>query len=150
MRPLLSVLLAFAIITTTVAAADPAAAARAIRAVMAQQQADWNSGDTPGFMSGYWQSDDLRFASGGSVTFGWAETLARYTKHYDTPAKMGRLQFNLDAIEVFSPDAAMVFGRWELARTTDEIKRNGLFTLIFRLTPDGWRIVHDHTSSADP
>ena len=63
---------------------------------------------------------------------------------------MGRLQFNLDAIEVFSPDAAMVFGRWELARTTDEIKPNGLFTLIFRLTPDGWRIVHDHTSSADP
>jgi ketosteroid isomerase-like protein len=26
----------------------------------------------------------------------------------------------------------------------------GLFTLIFRKFPDGWKIVHDHTSAEEP
>ena len=131
-------------------AADSPSPASAIRAVMAQQQADWNSGNIPGFMTGYLKSDQLRFASGGSITHGWNETLDRYQAHYDTPAKMGRLKFDIESIDVFSPDAAMVFGRWELTLAPDEIKPNGLFTLIFQNTPNGWKIVHDHTSSADP
>jgi len=45
-----------------------------------------------------------------------------------------------------SPDAAVVLGRWRLARANDE--PHGRFTLIFRRMPEGWRIVHDHTSAA--
>jgi len=26
---------------------------------------------------------------------------------------------------------------------------HGLFTLVFRKFPDGWKIIHDHTSSAE-
>jgi ketosteroid isomerase-like protein len=37
-------------------------------------------------------------------------------------------------------------GRWQLTRAADT--PHGRFTLIFRRTPQGWRIVHDHTSSA--
>jgi ketosteroid isomerase-like protein len=147
---MLRLLTLLCILAASLAAADKSPTAQAIRTVMAQQQADWNSGNIPGFMTGYLESPDLRFASGGSITTGWAETLARYQKHYDTPAKMGWLKFDIDSIDVFSADHAMVFGRWELTRTTDEIKPNGLFTLIFKNTPAGWRIVHDHTSSADP
>lgn len=138
------------LIAAPLVAVDKSAAAKAIRNVMVQQQADWNAGHIPGFMAGYLNSPDLRFASGGSITKGWAETLARYQKHYDSPAKMGRLTFDIKSVEVFSADYAMAFGRWELTRTADEIKPNGLFTLIFKNTPAGWRIVHDHTSSADP
>jgi ketosteroid isomerase-like protein len=157
LRPLL---LLWALALTLVASATAAAADAdsasssstaqfAIREVMLRQQADWNIGNIPGFMSGYLKSDALRFASGGTITQGWAETLARYQQHYDSPEKMGRLKFDIVSIDVLAPAAAVVFGRWELTLVSDEIKPNGLFTLVFRLTADGWRIVHDHTSSAD-
>jgi ketosteroid isomerase-like protein len=47
---------------------------------------------------------------------------------------------------MLSPDAAVVVGRWQLKRTNDE--PHGRFTLIFKRLPEGWRIVHDHTSAA--
>ena len=144
------ILMLLLLFTATLRAADESSAQAAIREVMAQQQADWNSGNIDAFMQGYLRSEEIRFASGGTVTKGWAATIERYHTHYDTRAKMGQLQFDLLSIEVFSADSAVVFGRWELTRAPDEIKPNGLFTLVFRHTSDGWRIVHDHTSSADP
>jgi ketosteroid isomerase-like protein len=39
----------------------------------------------------------------------------------------------------------MAVGRWQLTREADTL--HGRFTLIFRRTNAGWRIVHDHTSS---
>jgi len=47
---------------------------------------------------------------------------------------------------MLSPDAAIVLGRWALKRTSDQ--PHGRFTLIFKRLPEGWRIVHDHTSAA--
>ena len=52
----------------------------AIRQVLEDQQAAWNRGDIPAFMQGYWKSDELRFASGGTVAKGWQVTLDRYLK----------------------------------------------------------------------
>jgi beta-aspartyl-peptidase (threonine type) len=40
----------------------------------------------------------------------------------------------------------MAVGRWRLKRNKDQ--PHGRFTLLFRKLPEGWRIVHDHTSSA--
>jgi beta-aspartyl-peptidase (threonine type) len=49
---------------------------------------------------------------------------------------------------MFGYDGALAFGRWQLERANDRL--HGRFTLVFRKTPDGWKIVHDHTSqSAD-
>ena len=125
------------------AAADPAA----IRAVLDAQVAAWNRGDVPGFMDGYWRSDSLRFASGGTVQYGWQTTLDRYRRGYPDRAAMGRLTFSDLRIAPLSADAATVFGRWGLERDTLLPPASGLFTLVFRRTPQGWRIVHDHTSS---
>jgi len=58
--------------------------------------------------------------------------------------KMGRLTFSDIKIAPLSADAAIVLGRWQLVRQND--KPHGIFTLLFRRTPAGWRIVHDHTS----
>jgi ketosteroid isomerase-like protein len=44
-----------------------------------------------------------------------------------------------------SSESAWVFGHWELVRAQDH--PGGVFTLILRKFPDGWKIVHDHTSS---
>jgi len=55
-------------------------------------------------------------------------------------------ELNID-ITLLSETSALVFGKWELERDADHPW--GLFTLIFRKTPCGWRIVHDHTSSGE-
>jgi ketosteroid isomerase-like protein len=59
---------------------------------------------------------------------------------------MGTLAFSDIEITPLSADAAVVLGRWHLKRANDE--PHGRFTLIFRRLPEGWRIVHDHTSAA--
>lgn len=124
-------------------AADDTAA---INQVLAAQSAAWNRGDIDGFMQGYWKSDQLRFASGGTVTFGWQTTLDRYKKHYPDKATMGTLAFTIEEVKLLAPDAAVVFGKWELVREKD--KPWGLFTLTFRKIDGAWLIVSDHTSSA--
>jgi ketosteroid isomerase-like protein len=117
-----------------------------IMAVLMEQQSAWNKGDIELYMKGYYKSDSLRFASGGHVTYGWETTLNRYKKGYPDKKTMGTLQFSEIDIKLLSENAAMVFGKWELDREHDHPW--GLFTLIFKKTDCGWRIIHDHTSAA--
>jgi len=118
----------------------------AIRAVLDAQAGAWNRGDIEGYMDGYDRSSDTVFVSGDRVTRGWQTVLARYKKTYDSREKMGVLTFSDLEITILSKDAALVLGRWHLQRSKDE--PHGRFTLLFRKTKAGWKIVHDHTSSA--
>ena len=79
---------------------------------------------------------------------GWQATLDRYRHAYPDRAAMGTLSFELRDVRVLSPQWAVVFGAWALDRAED--RPSGLFTLLFEKGPDGWRIVHDHTSTATP
>ncbi len=117
-----------------------------IMSVLHEQEQAWNAGDLKQYMNGYWQADSLRFASGGHINYGWQTTLESYQKGYPDKKAMGILSFSGIDIQILSDDAALVFGTWRLKRETDEPW--GLFSLIFRKTAEGWRIVHDHTSSA--
>ena len=114
--------------------------------LMAQQDA-WNAGDIDAFMAGYWQSPDLRFASGGSVTRGWQATRDRYHARYSDRSIMGLLSFDQLEVVEFSDDAAIVHGAWLLTRENDA--PSGLFTLVFRKIDGAWLIVSDTTTSAD-
>lgn len=118
----------------------------AIRAVLDAQAAAWNRGDVEGYMDGYDRSPNTEFVGGDSITRGWQQVLERYKKKYDSREKMGALTFSDLEIQVLSKDAALVLGRWRLKRANDE--PHGTFTLLFRKTKAGWRIVHDHSSSA--
>lgn len=117
-----------------------------VRAVLDAQVAAWNRGDIEAFMDGYEKSDEIVFVSGDNVTRGWQVVHDRYKKNYDSRAKMGTLAFGDLEIKPLSPHYTMVVGSWHLTRTADA--PHGRFTLIFRRTNAGWRIVHDHTSSA--
>lgn len=119
----------------------------AIRAVLDAQVEAWNQGSVRAFMDGYARTDSLRFASGGTVRRGWQAALDGYERGYPDAAAMGTLRFDSLDVQVLAPEWAVVFGRWHLQRAEDA--PNGLFTLIFNKRPDGWRIVHDHTSSGD-
>lgn len=116
----------------------------AVRAVLDAQVDAWNRGDIEGYMAGYWRSEETVFVSGDSLTRGWQTVLARYKKNYDSREKMGTLTFSDLEITPIGTDAAIAIGRWHLQRAKDEPQ--GRFTLIFRKTRQGWRIVHDHTS----
>lgn len=115
-----------------------------VRKVLDDQVAAWNNGDIDGFMKGYWNSLQMTFVSGNSVTKGWEPTLTRYKKAYDTRAKMGVLSFSELEITVTSKESAVVLGRFTLVREND--KPTGMFTLNFRKFKDGWKIILDHTS----
>jgi len=119
---------------------------KAVQAVLSAQAAAWNRGDLEGFMAGYWRSEETIFVSGDSLTRGWQTVLDRYKKNYDTREKMGTLVYSDLEITPIGTNAAIALGRWHLQRAKDE--PHGRFTLIFRRTKQGWRIVHDHTSSA--
>src|SRR5438132_10862327 len=118
----------------------------AIRAVLDAQRDAWNRGDIEGYMDGYDRSPDTVFVSGDRINRGWQAVLDRYKKSYDSREKMGALTFSELEITVLSKDAAAVLGRWRLKRANDE--PHGTFTLLFRRTKTGWRIVHDHSSAA--
>jgi ketosteroid isomerase-like protein len=117
--------------------------------VLQAQQASWNRHDLDGFMTGYWKSAELTFFSGANRNSGWQSTLDRYRKRYQSEGReMGTLEFsNLDVQELAS-NAVLVRGAWKLTMS-DRKTPHGLFTLIFRKLPEGWKIVHDHTSAAE-
>ena len=121
--------------------------ANEIRAVLKAQQEAWNRGDMDAFLNTYARSDSTVFVSGDTVTRGWQTVRARYKMKFRSRAKMGKLRFSDLEIQPLNNDAAVVFGRWLLKRATND-NPHGLFTLVFRRTSDGWRIVHDHTFTA--
>ena len=146
-------LLLVTVFSLSVTAQNPATANKpegrislAVRAVLEAQSQAWNRGDIEGYMDGYERSQNTVFVSGGDVTRGWQPVLDRYKKKYDSRDKMGTLTFSDLEITPIGNDAALVVGRWHLQRANDE--PHGRFTLLFRKTKQGWKIVHDHSSSA--
>ena len=115
-----------------------------VRAVLDAQVGQWNKGNLAGFMETYAKSDQTHFASGGSLNLGWQAVFDRYKQKYGDAARMGTTTFSGLEITMLGPEAAMAFGRWHQRGSSGE--GTGLFTLILRRFPEGWRIVHDHTS----
>ena len=135
-------------ITVFAAPEQTADAVTEIRSVLQAQQEAWNRGDIDGFMNGYARSASTVFVSEDTIRRGWETVRERYRKKYSDRAKMGALTFSEPEITLLSTNAAVVLGRWSLKRANDQ--PHGRFTLIFRRLPEGWRIVHDHTSAAPP
>ena len=127
------------------AVVDTAAVAAGVRATLDAQVEAWNAGSVRGFMEGYARADSLTFLSGGTVRQGWEEALYGYLRSYPDRETMGTLAFSDLTVRALGPDRALVWGRWRLQRASDA--PGGLFTLVLAETPDGWRVVHDHTSS---
>lgn len=126
---------------------DEAKAETEVRALLDRQVADWNRRDLDAFCDGYWKSPKLVFQSAGEKNVGWDAMRARYRSKYQGEGReMGTLAFRDLEIEPLGSESAYARGRWELALSEGR-KAGGLFTVIVRKVPEGWRIVHDHTSS---
>jgi ketosteroid isomerase-like protein len=120
----------------------------AILEVLKNQQVNWNRGDVDAFLEGYWHSPELTFAGTSGIARGWDAVRARYKKNYADREAMGQLEFSALEFRFLGADAALVLGHWHLARAKGDV--GGVFSLVWERFPEGWRIIHDHTSAAEP
>lgn len=119
-----------------------------IQVVLDKQIAAWNGGDIDSFMAGYWHSPDLIYQSNHKVVRGWQSLLDSFHQAFSPAAgkEMGTLKLSEEEISMFGKDTAIVWGRY-VVTTKDDKGRGGLYTLVMRKLPEGWRTVYDRTSS---
>lgn len=117
---------------------------RQIEGLLNDQQAAWNKGAIDAFLQSYWHSPELTFSGSNGTQRGWDEVRARYLRNYPDRAAMGQLDFSGLEFRFLGSGAALVLGRWHLTRSKGDV--GGVFTLVMQRLPEGWRIIHDHTS----
>jgi ketosteroid isomerase-like protein len=144
--PLLLSMLLLSVATHAAPAPSAGPEQNGIRKVLDAQVEAWNRGDISTFMQGYNNSPSTTFV-GKTVEHGYAGVLARYQKAFGTKEKMGTLNFSDLEITPLDPQIAVATGRFHLARTpAGGGDAQGIFSLVFRRTAAGWKIVLDHTS----
>ena len=138
---LLSILLIFILVISTIAQSTDE---QSIRTILAQQTLAWNNGNQEAFMKGYWQSDSLMFIGKSGITYGWQKILDNYKKNYPDTASMGKLNFDLLSVKPVAENYFFVVGKWHLTRSIGDV--GGVFTLLFRKVKNQWVIIADHSS----
>jgi ketosteroid isomerase-like protein len=135
-------LLAFALLAGLAAAQTPD-----LVALMRTSEAAWNRGDLESFVLDYDDSPETTFI-GRTLTRGNRQAvLDRYRKGYPTRAAMGTLTYSEMQVREVSEGVMIMIGRFALKRTADAGGDSaGCFTLVWRRTPKGWKIIHDHSS----
>ena len=116
-----------------------------IRELLIMQQQAWNEGKIEKFMEGYHRDSGMQFIGAKGTRYGWLATLNAYKKHYPDKAAMGKLDFDIDTIELLDKAAEIghVNGRWKLIRAKDTPA--GHFSLITRRISGKHKIIIDHT-----
>ena len=97
-------------------------------------------------MSGYEASESTTFV-GDTITRGYQRVLDNYRRRYPTKEKMGQLTFSDLEVHPLESQHALVIGKWRLDRPAGAGgNAGGIFTLLFKNTNAGWKIIVDHTS----
>jgi uncharacterized protein (TIGR02246 family) len=114
---------------------------------MRTAEAAWNRGDLEAFVRDYEDAPDTTFI-GREVTRGNRQAiLDRYRRGYPTKERMGVLSYSDLDVRVIADGVAIMTGRFALKRDASAGgDASGRFTLVWRRTAAGWKIVHDHTS----
>jgi ketosteroid isomerase-like protein len=116
-----------------------------VKAVLVQEKA-WNAGDLEGYVKGYKDSPDTLFI-GAQISRGYPQILADYKRNYATRAAMGTLAFSELEVHALSDTFVVCLGKYHLDRPKrDGGNADGVFSLVLEKTPDGWKIVLDHTT----
>ncbi|MGA8088784.1 MAG: nuclear transport factor 2 family protein [Terracidiphilus sp.] len=123
-----------------------------IRAAIKAQSEAWNRADIQTFMQAYEDSPDTTFI-GLTLRKGFQPIRERYMLNYTTPEQMGKLSFDDLDVRLLpnscgKTEYAVVTGKFHLARTAhgEAKKDDGIFSLVWRKGPHGWKIIMDHTS----
>ena len=124
----------------------------AIRASMDAQVAAWNGADVRTFMHAYENSPETTFI-GATLRKGYTTILDRYSTAYTTKEQMGALTYGSLEVHLLpstcgAAEYAVVTGTFHLDRTAhgEAKKDDGIFSLVWRKGPNGWKIILDHSN----
>jgi len=116
-----------------------------------QQGAEaWNRGDLEAFMKGYVEGQELTYTAAGKVVRGYEALQKRYQDSYGKRKDgMGKLTFSGIETWPLGTEHALAMGQWmvDFGPRTPAVK--GIFSLVLRRGPQGWLILHDHTSKLE-
>jgi ketosteroid isomerase-like protein len=127
---------------------DAAELGRELSAQLVRSASDWNRGDLEGFLSDYAAESTTTFVDGVRLRHGIGFIRENYAPRFSPGARRDSLRFEEIETRSLSPTIALVTARFILQRD-DSVTASGPFTLVMERRPEGWRILHDHTSS-DP
>ena len=131
------------LLATQVASAAPDPA---IARVLTDSATAWSRGDLDGFMAAYERGPDVTFVTGSGLVRGWDAMRERYRRRYGAGAALGALTFSDLETRPLGPGYAIAYGRFHLRRAGVAREDTGVFDLVMHRTPQGWRILSDHTS----
>ncbi|HEY8197171.1 MAG TPA: nuclear transport factor 2 family protein [Gemmatimonadales bacterium] len=134
--------------TATASASDSAGLTRLIAAQLERSALDWNRGDLEGFLSDYASESTTTFIDGRRAREGMGFIRGNYAPRFEPGARRDSLHFEELRVRGLSPTLALVTARFILQRGS-EVTASGPFTLVMERRPEGWKILHDHSSS-DP
>jgi ketosteroid isomerase-like protein len=129
-------------------ALEGGALTRVIAAQLERSAGDWNRGDLPAFLSDYAQESTTTFIDGRRARSGIDFIRGVYEPRFSGKVRRDSLHFEEIEARPLSPTLGLVTARFVLQRGS-KITASGPFTLVMELRRDGWKILHDHSSS-DP
>lgn len=134
--------------TASTARADRVALTELFTAQLERAATDWNRGDLNSFLSDYAPESTTTFVDGRRARHGFDFIRDNYAPRFAPGARRDSLRFEEVEARRLSPTLALVTARFILQRG-GVITASGPFTLIMERRPEGWKILHDHSSS-DP
>jgi ketosteroid isomerase-like protein len=114
--------------------------------IITSQENAWNRGDLNAYAATYKNSPADIFI-GGQITHGFDRWLADDRQAYPNRAAMGTLAFSAIEPHLLDEHYATVIGRYHLDRSKKAGgAADGVFSLVLEKTPEGWKIILDHTT----
>jgi uncharacterized protein (TIGR02246 family) len=124
---------------------DPASLTPSIQMQFARSAAAWNRGDLEAFISDYAPDSTTTFVAQGHVHHGFQYIRQRYAPQFAPGVPRDSLRFEEFETRSAGTDYALVTARYILYRN-GITTASGPFTLLMQRRPEGWKIIHDHTS----
>jgi uncharacterized protein (TIGR02246 family) len=141
----LTVLLAAALAACTAPAASSADPTAELQALLDQSARAWNAGDLDGFLITYARDSATTFVTTRGPVYGFETIRGRYAARFDPGAERDSLHFTDFTVRMLGTDFVVSTARYVLMRG-DSVTATGPFTVIWEHRPEGWRMIHDHTS----
>jgi uncharacterized protein (TIGR02246 family) len=105
----------------------------------------WNAGDLDGFLITYARDSTTTFVTARGPIYGFEAIRGRYAARFEPGAERDSLTFTDVTARMLGADYVLSTARYVLTRG-DSVTATGPFTVIWQRRPEGWRMIHDHTS----
>jgi ketosteroid isomerase-like protein len=126
---------------------DPAALHAAVDSLLDDSERAWNGGDLDRFLYWYKRDEQTSFMGSSGPRYGWETIRSGYVPRFGPGAARDSLRFENLETRPLGPGLGLATARYVLFQG-DSITSTGIFTLVLEQTPEGWRIVHDHSSES--